>query len=303
MSRRNIVVAVMVLVAFGVGTGFGVLLNNFILGANSTPSRETSEVVDQLSLNDPTPTPVPDLAAELAEIETKIDALSTEVAGLSVVSVADATEETPAESAMDDAGDAMTTTEDEATEALVDERALFRITEDESEARFRINEVLAGIPTEVVGTTRRVAGDIIVNFSDPDASQLGDIAINVRTLRTDNEFRDQAIRAQILRSSQDEFEFVIFSPTELANIDLDSVAVGDTVEFQITGDLTVRGATNPVTFDVAVTVVAEDRLEGTATTQIEYPDFGISINAPPTVAGIEDQVILELDFVALRVEE
>ena len=141
---------------------------------------------------------------------------------------------------------------------------------------------------------------MIVNFANPAASQLGDIAVNARTLRTDNEFRDQSIRGQILQASQDEFEFITFTPRELQNLPESAVAAGDTIEFQILGDLTVRGVTNEVIFNATVTIVTADRLEGLATTEVAYQDFGLTINPPPNVAGIGELVTLELDFVAVE---
>lgn len=183
------------------------------------------------------------------------------------------------------------------------ERALYRITEDESEARFYIDEILSDEAIVVVGTTKRVAGDIIVNFSDPAASQLGVVAVNVRTIKTDNEFRDDSIKTLILRSNQEENEFVTFEPTELLSLSSDAVAVGDVVEFQIAGDLTIKGITLNKVFDATVTIVSEERIEGVAQLEIDYAEFDISIKPPPTVSGVGDTVILELDFVALQVEE
>lgn len=288
--RRNYVI-LLVLAAFGLGVGAGILGILFSTGGLSEPSQDINEVAATLSLDGPTATPGFEarVATEIAGINTNLNALATQVGGLSAGNV------TSTDTTADNA---------EATEEAVvpqAERALFRITQDESEARFRINEILMGNPTEVVGTTSQVAGDIIINFADPAASQLGEIAINVRTLRTDNEFRDQAIRGQILQTNAN--EFATFVPTELIDLGNDTVAIGDTVEFQIMGDLTVRGNTNTVTFDVSVTLVDENRIEGFASVQILYPDFGISINAPPNVGGIDEDLLLELDFVALEVEE
>jgi Uncharacterized conserved protein len=181
------------------------------------------------------------------------------------------------------------------------QRALYRITEDGSQARYKIDETLLGNRITVVGATARVAGDIIVDFASPAQSQVGVIAVNARTFRTDQEFRDQAVRGQILQTSRPENEFITFEPTSYSGLPAGPAAVGDTLDFQITGNLTVRGVTRQVTFDVSVTVEAEERIRGTATTTILYRDFGIGINAPPTVSDIADEVTLEIDFVALRV--
>ncbi|MBZ0184511.1 MAG: YceI family protein, partial [Melioribacteraceae bacterium] len=182
-------------------------------------------------------------------------------------------------------------------------RALFRINQDESEARFLIEEVLMGNPTTVVGATRQVAGDIIIDYANPSASTVGQIGVNVRTLKTDNDFRDQSIRGQILESTKTEYEFVTFEPTEVIGLSAEPIEVGSTVEFQVRGNLKIREVTREVIFDLTVTAVSETQIEGLARATVRYADFDISIKAPPSVSNIGEEVTLELDFVALRVEE
>lgn len=203
--------------------------------------------------------------------------------------------------------EAPTATETEEVAAVEEEettaaRALFRITTEESEVRFNIDETLRGDDITVVGTTDQVAGDIIVDFSNPSSSTVGTIVINARTLETDNMFRNRALRSSILRSAQDEFEFSEFVPTELSGLP-DSVAVGDTIEFEIVGDLTVAGVTQPVTFVTTVNIESEGRISGLATATVLYDDFNITIPDVSGVTNIADEVILEIDFVALMVEQ
>ncbi len=302
MSRTLVIV--LVVIAFGAGVGAGVLGILWATGGTSEPSQDINEVAPTLSLDGPTPTPgaanqlgtaIAQFNTQLEAINNRLDSLSTAVSGASIPAAGstDNTNEVPTEEP----------TEETTPEASIEvQRALFRITQDDSEVRFKIDEILVGNPTTVVGTTRQVAGDVIINYTDPAASQMGPIAINARTLKTDNEFRDQAIRGQILKSSQADFEFIEFIPTELTGLPTAPASVGDTFEFQIVGDLTVAGVTREVTFDATVTLTAEDRIEGLATTEILYPDFGISINAPPNVSGISDNIILEIDFIADQVE-
>lgn len=182
------------------------------------------------------------------------------------------------------------------------DRILYRITQDESEARFNIDETLRGADVVVAGVTNEVAGDVIVNFGDPADSQVGTIRINVRTLATDDDFRNRALRSDILESARDEYEFADFVPTSLDGLP-DSAAIGDTVEFQITGDLTLHGVTRSLTFDATVTLISEERIEGYASTTILYRDFNITVPQPPFVSFIAEEVVLEIDFVALAVNE
>ncbi len=299
--------AILVIGAFGVGTVVGAFgLLEFASG-DEEPTRDISEVAPTLSLNDPTPTRpvsneqlsaqlltqqavIADLNNQINNLSDQVSILATGMADSSATLVAIPTE-TPVP---------------EPTDAPADvpaERALFRISQDDSEVRFRINEVLAGTPNEVVGRTTQVAGDIIINYQDPSSSTVGTVAINARTLRTDNSQRNDSIRSLILESSKDEYEFIMFEPTELINAPTAPVEIGDTVEFQIRGNLTIKDVTREITFDVTITADAQDQITGFASTQILYTDFGISVNPPPLVAGVEEEVILEIEFVATQVEE
>lgn len=282
---RNLVYVVAALVFMGIGAGVGILIYNAALAGDG----EASEDISAPTL-DPNVTPTPGYSQVVATNE----ALQTQVAVLQQV--------TPEPIVTEEAAPEEATDTTEATSDGLTGRSLFRIEQAESEARFNIDETLNGNRITVVGITDQVAGDIVVDFADPGSSQVGTIRINVRTLATDNRFRNDALRARILRSAEDEFEFAEFTPTDLANLPA-TVSVGDTFEFQITGDLTVRGTTNSVTFDTTVTVASEDRLEGYATATILYRDFGLTIPDVPSVSDVADEVILEIDFVAVNVPE
>ncbi|MCL4251958.1 MAG: YceI family protein [Anaerolineae bacterium] len=181
--------------------------------------------------------------------------------------------------------------------AAGDTRSLFQIVPEESVARFIITEELLGAPKTVIGVTDQVAGDMLIDLDDPTSTELGTIRINVRTLATDNEIRNRALRGQILHSDREENEFAQFTPTALIGLP-DSIAIGTPISFQIVGDLTVGGVTREVTFEAEVMPVSETRLEGAAQAVVFYQDFGITIPEAPGVANVSDDVRLEIDFVA-----
>lgn len=168
-----------------------------------------------------------------------------------------------------------------------------------SQARFELDEELRGSPKHVVGTTPEVVGQVRFDPSDPTGAQLSDIVINARTFQTDSSNRDRAIRsAVVLDSGSDEFELITFTPTAVDGLPA-SLAVGDSLSFTITGDLTIKGVTQPVTFDVEATWTDEDTLEGTAETVVDRTDFGIGIPNVPSVANVTEEVLIALDFVAI----
>ena len=176
---------------------------------------------------------------------------------------------------------------------------VFEIVQDESEARFIIDEVLRGSPKTVVGVTNQVAGQIAVDPADPASAQVGQISINARTLATDSDMRNRAVKNRILQT--DAYEFVTFQPTQLTGLP-ESAAAGEPLSFQIIGDLTIRDTTKQVTFDVTLTPVDETRLEGLATLTIPYRDFGLAIPDSPSVDTVADDVRLELEFVAVATQ-
>jgi polyisoprenoid-binding protein YceI len=173
---------------------------------------------------------------------------------------------------------------------------VFSIVQAESEVRFILGELLSGVPTTVVGATDQVAGEIAIDPENPVSTKVGVIRVNARTFATDNNFRNRAINNSILETGK--FEYVTFSPSEIANFP-ENPSIGEALEFQISGDLTVRDITNPVTFDVVVTVVSENRLEGSASANIARADYGLQIPEVPRVADVDEEVLLEIEFVAL----
>ena len=180
------------------------------------------------------------------------------------------------------------------------EAVLYRFGDGDATASFAIDEILNNAPFTALGITDEAAGDIVIDWADPAASQLGTIVINARTLETDNPFRDRALRNSILESSQDQYEFISFAPTELRGLP-DSVAVGDKVDFEVVGDLTIREITVSTVWAVSVTLASEDQISGEASTEVLRSDFDLQIPSVPRVAGVDDDVLLTLVFTAARV--
>ena len=168
-----------------------------------------------------------------------------------------------------------------------------------SVASFEIGEVLRGSPNRVVGETNQVAGQVQVDLADLSSTQFSQIVVNARTLRTDSERRDRAMRGPIiLNSASDEFELITLD-IDLATGLVGTVGPGDTLRFSLTGDLTIKGVTNEVVFDVVVTLSDESTVEGSVTTTVLRSDFDIGIPSVPGVAEVTDEVVLGLRFVAV----
>ena len=175
----------------------------------------------------------------------------------------------------------------------------FVIDSERSIASFEIDEQLRGSPNHVVGETNQVAGQVLVDLDDLSTAQFSQIVINARTFTTGSGQRDRAIRGPIiLNSARDEFEFFVFDITSVDDLE-GAVVPGETIQFSVTGELTIKATTTEVTFEIQVTLVDDSTIEGLATTQVLRSDFGIGIPSVPGVANVADEVTLNLSFVAV----
>ncbi len=265
---------------------FGVVAYGFFKPPKeaSGPIEAIPVAVDQPASAEPTQVPA------TAEPEPTIEAAVTAVTPTSEPESTTANEPEPTATLVTEA------TESDAALDVSSEPVIFEIVQADSEARFIIDEVLNGAPKTVVGVTNQVAGEIAIFVDDPTRSQIGTILVNARTLVTDNEFRNRAIKNRILQT--DSYEFVTFTPTEIVGLP-GGVTIGEAFSFQIIGNLTVRDVTNQVTFDAVVTPTSETQLEGLASTSILYADFNLAIPEAPAVASVDDEVVLEIQFVAV----
>lgn len=170
---------------------------------------------------------------------------------------------------------------------------------EQSTARFELDEDLNGERITVVGIADQVAGQIRFNPADLSTAEIGTIQVNARTFVTDNTRRNNAIQNRILQTGT--YEFVTFEPTNISGMPA-TAAVGDTVQFEIEGNFTVRDVTLPATFSAIVDFVDTNTIEGTVATILNYSDFGINIPQVPVIANVEEELEIYIDFRANPVE-
>ena len=173
---------------------------------------------------------------------------------------------------------------------------IFAIQQSASQASFTIDEILRGVETTVVGLTDQVAAQFLLDFNDPSFSQIGLVQINARTLVTNSQNRNRAIRNQILDVS--EYEFISFEAIEIAGLP-EIIEIGGAYDIDIIGALTIRDVVNEVTFVATIIIESLTRISGTASTVIQRGDFELTIPRVPSVAGVSENVILAINFVAI----
>jgi len=253
-----------------------------------------SEPTPQPPTATPTPEPVEE-ATLTTETDANESAMTETNSGVGEESMALETEADPDPTSTPEPEPEMT---EEVSEAAVSP-LIFEIVPAKTEARFYINEVLRGDPITVVGATDQVAGQFALNPADLSTAEVGIVQVNARTLATDNNFRNRAIKNRILLT--DDHEFITFTPTGVVGLP-ETAAVGQTFTFQIEGGLSITDVTRPTTFEVTATAISDMQIEATATTSFLYTDFELFIPDAPAVDTVDDEVRLEVDFVAEAVD-
>jgi len=113
-----------------------------------------------------------------------------------------------------------------------------------SEFGYRVDEVLAGVNTTAVGRSNEIEGLLTIEGT---TATVVDITVQIENITSDDSLRDGQFRGRIMNA--EEFptaEFRITEPIEFAEIP----AGDEQVTATAVGELTLRGVTNPVTFDV-----------------------------------------------------
>src|SRR5215469_11027610 len=142
-----------------------------------------------------------------------------------------------------------------------------------------------------------VTGDV-----DPDQPERSTIeaTINTASIRTHNEQRDNDLRSSNFLEI-DKFPTLTFKSTRVEH------AGGD--RYRVTGDLTIKGTTKPVTLDVVRYGEFSDprmghRIGYAAQTQINRKDFGMNFNAVldgKLVVSNQIQINIEGEIVEVKV--
>jgi polyisoprenoid-binding protein YceI len=154
---------------------------------------------------------------------------------------------------------------------------------------------IAAGDSDVVGETQAFEGQLQLNLDDL-SSPLGDnnFTVQMNTLTTDRELRDSWIREDGPRFN--DYPLATFQATAIEGAP-GSYTEGEEVSFRLSGDLTIREITKPVTFDVTASLTG-DTLTGIATTRLLMSDFGIE---PPNFADtltVADEFGIEVQFTA-----
>jgi len=174
----------------------------------------------------------------------------------------------------------------------------FVLAPDKSEARFRVREQLANanLPNDAIGRTRDFTGTLVIKPDGSIVSSDSQFVVNMGTLTSDQSMRDNFLRGNVLQTNQ--YPSAVFVPTQVSGLPSPLPQAGS-VTFKLTGDLTVRNVTKPVTWDVTAQVQG-NQVTGQAATAFKFEDFALTQPHVARVLSIEDNIKLELDVTLQR---
>jgi polyisoprenoid-binding protein YceI len=147
--------------------------------------------------------------------------------------------------------------------------------------------------TRVRGQFDEIEGSAHLDGDDPSMSS-AELTIQTRSIRTRNHQRDGHLRTKFL--DLDNHPTITFTSTKVAQT--------DETNFEVTGDLTIRGVTKPVT--VGFTLSRADTAAGgdvrvgfQGSVTINRKNWGVNWNAATGIL-VSEKVALEFTVVAIR---
>ncbi|MCO1581147.1 YceI family protein [Crossiella sp. SN42] len=150
--------------------------------------------------------------------------------------------------------------------------------------------------TKVRGAFNEFDGRIKVDGDNPANSSVA-VTIDAASIDTRNAQRDEHLRGSDFLELE-KFPQIRFVSTSVAQ---------DGEDFALTGDLTIKDVTRPVTIDFTFEGTAKDPFGNTrvgfeGTTTISRKDFGITWNAALETGGVlvSDKIVLEFEVSAVR---
>lgn len=151
--------------------------------------------------------------------------------------------------------------------------------------------------TKVRGSFNEFEGSTTIDADDPSKSSV-QITIQAASIDTRQPQRDEHVRSNDFLDIPNHPE-ITFTSTSIKH-------TGGN-DFDVTGNLTIRGVTNEITFPLEFQGSAKDpmgnqRIGFEGSTEISRKDYGVTFNAPLETGGvlISDTVTLEFEISAIK---
>ncbi|MDW3221093.1 MAG: YceI family protein [Acidimicrobiales bacterium] len=154
--------------------------------------------------------------------------------------------------------------------------------------------------TKVRGNFNEFDGSGYFDAEHPENSTV-ELTIKAESIDTRNADRDGHLKSNDFFDMENHPE-IRFTSTAVEQVDAEN--------YQVTGDLTIKGVTKPVTVDFEYTGTAVDPFGNTrigleGATKVNRKDWGLSWNAPLEAGGVlvSEKVTLEFEVSAIRISD
>ena len=151
--------------------------------------------------------------------------------------------------------------------------------------------------TKVRGSFNEFSGSAVLDGENPANSSV-EVTLEVASIDTRNSMRDDHLRTNDFLDVEN-FPQITFRSTAISH--------EGGQEFQVTGDLTIKGVTKSVTFPLELTGAATDpygneRIGFEGSTQIVRSEYGVTYNAALETGGVlvSDKITLEFEISAIK---
>lgn len=152
-------------------------------------------------------------------------------------------------------------------ESLSDISGTWRVANG-SYAGYRVDEVLRGVGTTVVGRTQQVAGELTVNDTTVSAAN---ISIDMASVATNISARDNYFRSDTMHTS--EYPNAAFELTTPIQVSTPLIA-GEKKSFEVKGKLTIHGVTRDVTTQLEMGFDGKN-VQIAGSIPITFADYGV----------------------------
>ena len=173
---------------------------------------------------------------------------------------------------------------------------VFTLGED-TVARYKVEETLARQGFVVAtGETSDVSGRIVFDADGGIVAEESAIAMQAATLVTDSDRRDRYVRERTLQTAQ--YPEIVFRPTSVDGLPTPLTDAQGTIDFTISGDLTIIDQTRPITWNASADFGAGGaEISGLASTEFTFEDFAMDKPSVAIVLSVEDTIRLEIEFI------
>lgn len=158
---------------------------------------------------------------------------------------------------------------------------------------FRVDEELRGVGSvEAVGRTPDVSGTVEIEGTTMTAATF---TAALATLTTDRSQRDGAVRRALDTVNFPDATFTVAEPVDFGAIP----GGGESISVTTSGELTVKGVTQPVEFELEAQLV-DDIIVVVGRIPLVFADFGVTVPSAPAVLSAADNGVVEFQLFLTR---